>query len=628
MSSPSLSDLERRRLQILGAVTAFALAVLLLALWTLQMGRGAQFQSSLERQSLRRVRVPGLRGRIVDRAGVCLADNAPAFGIALCLEDLRPSGRWRRTADEAWALVQRIAAQIGQPPQTDPAAIAEHLATRRALPLVAWPRVDNTALARLAESPEAWPGVDLVVGAERVYPLGATFSHSLGYVGPSDPGDNEAEPYHYVLPAAAGRAGLEQQYDALLAGQAGQRLVRVDVAGFKHEEYDLRAPTAGSDLMLTIDALCQQAAERALDGARGALVALDPRQGDVLAIASAPGFDPNLFCRRLSPAEWRGMRDDPARPLFHRAVSGAYPPGSTIKPLTAMAALTAGADPDLQVDCPGHFDLGPQRFACYQNTAHGPLGLRRALQVSCNVFFYRFALLCGYDPLYHMAEAVGLGAKTGIGLQGEAAGLLPGKAWKRQVRGEGWRDGDTCNVAIGQGDLLVTPLQMAVLTAALANGGRVFRPRLVRATRPAGASRFVDAPPAPSHPLAWNARHLALVTAGLRDVVATPDGTGRLAAIPGTAVAGKTGTAEYGRKGSGRQYGWMIAYAPGDAPRVAAALVIEDATSGGGAAAGPRLGAFLRAALDRPPPPPPADVAPRAAPHPGVDGGADEEAAP
>ena len=588
-----LTTHEYLRLRWLKIVILAALGILVIALWRIQVGHGEHYAENLEQQSVRRVRIPGSRGKIYDRQGACLADNAPNYEIALYLEELQLTGKRRNTATETWKVIQQIAAIIGQPPQIDQRHVADHLYSRKALPLVAWRHVDEQTMARLAEAGARLPGVDIVVDADRVYPQGHTLAHLLGYVGTADIQSEEDELYHYYLPDLAGKTGLEKRFDELLTGRAGGRLVQVDVTGFKHDETTLREPVPGGDLKLTIDLRIQRAAEQVLGDNAGAVVVVDPRNGDVLAMVSAPAFNPNLFCPKITQDNWDSLLNDPRKPLFNRAVNGLYAPGSTFKPVVAFAALAHGVDPDLPWVCPGYFQLGNQRFACYMGEAHGRVNLRRAIRVSCNVYFYQLGLKCGFDGIYNMARAMGLGQTTGISLDGESAGLLPSKAWKRQTFGEAWRDGDTCNIAVGQGALQATPLQMAMLTATIANDGCLYQPRLVMAEREPNAAEFQEIPPVVVRRMHWAADHLALVKNGMRDVIQDAEGTGRLAQLEGIAMAGKTGTAEYGRKGVGQKHGWMILFAPFDQPRYAVAIVMDDAITGG-ISVGPRMHQLMR----------------------------------
>jgi len=291
--------------------------------------------------------------------------------------------------------------------------------------------------------------------------------------------------------------------------------------------------------------------------------------------------------------------EDSRKPLLNRAVSGRYAPGSIFKPLVALAALESGsANAQTSFDCQGYYEIGRRRFSCYHGEIHGRLDIRRALELSCNVFFYQLGLQCGVDSIYHLALALGLGQKTGIDLDNETAGLLPGRAWKRIVRGEAWRAGDTCNLAIGQGALLVTPLQMAMVTATIANGGVVYQPRLVLSTRSRNSTEFQVVPPVRIRKMRWSPDHLALVKEGMRAVIQSPSGTGHLACLPDVSMAGKTGTAEYGRKGQGHCHGWMVLFAPYDQPRYAVAMVMDEAITGG-ASIGPRLRQLMQAILNR-----------------------------
>lgn len=593
MSSIYLSEQEVWRIRLVMGVMAAALVLLVLALADMQILRGHRYQTSLEEQSVRRIRIPATRGQLVDRHGICLADNRPDYGIAVYLEELRPARRQRLTAPMAWQAVQQVAAAIQCPPQVTPAQIEAHLYHRKALPLLAWRHVDQRVLARLAEAGTQLPAVDIVVDSVRLYPLGPVAAHVLGYVGSAEPEEDEGPGYDYSLPDLVGKSGLERRFEQQLQGQSGGRLLRVDVSGFMHDEIGFREPVPGDDLMLTLDVDIQRVAEQVLADTVGAVVVLDPRNGEVLAMASSPGYDPNILSPAISVADWSRLALDSRKPLLNRAVNGLYAPGSIFKPLVALAALEQGrADARTVIECPGYFEIGGQKFSCFMGEVHGRLTVQEALEVSCNVFFYQFGVQCGLDPIYQLALAMGLGQPTGIEMDAEAAGLLPGKIWKRRVRGEAWRDGDTCNLAVGQGALMVTPLQMAVMTATIANGGYLYRPQLIRGMRTPGATEFQRLPPALVRRFHWAPAHLALVKAGLRDVVQSPRGTGHLACLPDVVMAGKTGTAEYGPKGSGFKHGWMILFAPFDQPRYAVAMVLDEAVTGG-SSVGPRVGRLM-----------------------------------
>lgn len=567
----NLQDVRLRIFVVMG-VMLLSLSFLIVQLWRIQVVRSAEFATSLDRQSIRRVRLPGIRGRILDRHGVILADNKPMYCIALYTEELRERGPWARTVDRIDTVVEALALTLGLDRQVTRGDIARHVQRRLPLPFLAWRGLDEGAMARWAESGRTFPGVDIYVETERVYPHGLAAAHLIGYVGRADPADGEEHPYHYYLPEMAGREGVERSGDPVLRGFAGGRLLRVDASGFKYEEYGEREPIPGSDVRLALDLEIQLFAENILSNQPGAVVVLDPRNGDVLALASGPLFDRDALS---SQAAWQALMADPSRPALNRAIAGQYPPGSVFKPVIGIAGLVNDrVTPDALIGCPGFYELGGIRFRCWLRRGHGPLHFRSATEQSCNPYFIEVGLRTGYPRVYHMADSLGFGRVTGIALPGEVGGLLPDDAWKRRERRDAWRPGDTANVSIGQGALLVTPLQMAVLTAALANGGRVYRPRLFLA----------DAPDLLQQ-MAWTSAHLDVLRAGMFDAIHGARGTGRRALLAGVHMAGKTGTAQFGVD---QTHAWMILYAPFEAPRYAVAMIVEDDVSGGVTVA-PRL---------------------------------------
>ena len=604
-------------------------------LWNLQVAQGTEYQRRLAKQSLRSVRLPGIRGRIFDRQGAALADNRPSYCVSLFLEEFRQTGGVQRTVDRVMEALYRLAETMDRPLQLGPQDVRLHLGRRTPLPLVAWRDLDASAVARFLERAEDFPGAALTVEPVRIYPQGASACHLLGYVGRADetklPGaaDDPEEKFHYYLPEMAGKSGVEKRLDGVLrAFEGGKLQIQVDVGGFKFDEVSRREPQPGSDVTLAVDARIHRAAEDALAGQRGAAVVIDPRNGDVLALASQPGYDPNDFVPSVPAAIWDVLRNDPARPLYNRATGGEYAPGSTFKPATLLAALHTGkVTAETRYTCPGYFQLGSARFRCWQHWGHGSIDLQAAIRYSCNVYLFHAALEAGPEAVQAMARSCGFGRPTEISLDFERPGLVPDNEWKRRERRDSWRDGDTCNLAIGQGALLVTPIQMGLYAAALANGGTLWKPRLVaRIVSAAGVTNEIPAEPAAQGPH-WDARHIATVRAGMRDAVNELDGSGKRAKLDGIVVAAKTGTAEYGVKGSGRKMTWMIAFAPFDEPRYAVALLVEDGVSGGTTAA-PRVKQLLTRtfneveglglspvpAPDAPPPPGPEAPAPEEEP--------------
>lgn len=583
MSTRERAESVRFRIRLLLVAMLVAFGFLAVHLWQIQVLRASEFSSSLDRQSIRRVRLPGIRGRIFDRHGKCLADNRPQYCLAIYTEELRQRGRWSRTVDKVDEVIDELALVLGIPRQVTRADIQMHVQRRLPLPFLVWRGLDERALARWAENDRVFAGVDVYVEAERVYPFGLGASHVIGYVGRADIGDTEENPYHYYLPEMEGKGGVEKTADEWLRGRAGGRLIRVDASGFKYEEKGDREPVPGADVTLTLDMDIQAMAVNVLSNKPGAVVVMDPRNGDVLALASAPAFDVSALS---SQAAWQAVLGDPGRPLINRAIAGQYPPGSIFKPLVALAALVSGrATPATEIPCPGYIMVGNQQFRCWSRRGHGDLAMRKAMEQSCNPYFIDLALRTEYKRLYHMAVSTGFGLPTGIELEGEAAGLMPDDEWKRRARRDAWRPGDTANVSIGQGALLVTPLQMAMFTCALANGGTIYRPRLLL-DKGVKDGDFIKR-------MAWPPAQLSVVRGGMRDVVHGEQGTGKRVRLHGIEMAAKTGTAQYG---DGLKHAWMILFAPYESPRYAVVIMMEDAVSGGISAA-PRLRELMQALL-------------------------------
>ena len=563
------------RIALLGLVFLLGLSAIGVRLYQIQVVDSDTYEQRQTRQSVRRVLLPSPRGRILDRHGVPLADNRPNYCIALYAEELRRPGRWSNTVNAVDQEVDKLAVLLQQPRTCSRHKIEEHVARSLPLPLVVVEHADDQAIARITESPEHFPGMDIFVQPERVYPQGTLAAHVLGFVGRGDLTEEaRAEDYNFHLSGMEGRSGLEKEYNDVLCGLPGGQLIRVDATGYRRHEWVGRQPVPGRDLTLTLDVKIQAALEAALSGVRGAGVVLDPHNGDVLALASAPTFDPNTLSPSPSPELWKLLLDDPTRPMFNRAIAGRYQPGSTFKPFVALAAQIYGNTPSTRCnECTGEFVYGKFHVSCAYGEKHGVVDMRKALEVSCNVYFCTIASEMGYEPILTVAQQAGFGRRTGIDLPGETSGLLPSPNWKRTKMKEGWAVGDTCLIAIGQGMLLASPLQMAVATAAIANGGTVFKPRIVRNEHRSEGDVVAHAD--------WPDAALQVVRGGMADVISGEEGTGHRAQVKGLSVAAKTGTAEHDTANGRRKFGWMIAYAPVEAPRVAIAMVVEDAATGG-----------------------------------------------
>jgi len=580
---------ELSRIRLILALMAGLLVLLVGFLFDLQVVRGHEFEESLHQQSLRRVRLPATRGRIFDRNNVCLADNQPCYCLAFYLEEIRKPGKWKNTVAEVQQRIQMLTALVGRKPAITEDDIWIHIRRRLPLPLVAWRSLDPAALARLSETSCDMTGVEVYVEPNRSYPNNELAAHLLGYVGKADFSEDDMAGYQYYLPEMDGKMGLERKFDSVMAGVAGGRLVRIDATGYKHEEQIEREPRPGANVILALDSRIQCLAESAIRDVPGAVVVLDPNTGDVLALASSPTFNPNQFVPIVPKALWDRLNTDPARPMLNKAVAEVYAPGSIFKPVTALAALNSGAvSAGTVVNCPGYYMIGSKPMRCWNSAGHGIVDLRHGIEQSCNVYFATIGVKCGSEAIADMAMQFGLGVKTGIGLDRDAPGLVPTPEWKRKAWHDEWRNGDTCNFSIGQGALSVTPLQMAVVAATLANGGVVYRPRLVLGLRDVNGTAITNYPVVEVRRVPVSSSALHAVRQGMYDVVMAPTGTGKHARIPDVEMAGKTGTAEYGEKEDRKKHGWMILFAPYDRPRYAVAMVVDDAVSGG-QTVGPRL---------------------------------------
>lgn len=570
MTSPGKQIVRGWRILLLALVFAGGFIFLMHALYQVQVIRGQDLNDDKSRQSVRRVQVPGLRGKIYDRQGHCLAENRPNFCIAYYVEELRQRGPWQNTIRAVDQNIDKLALELGLPRKISITTISNHVMRSLPMPLLAWRDVDEQTIARWAELSEPFPGVDLYIQPERFYPQGSVAAHVLGYVGRDKPQTLPGQKTHFYLPETIGKSGVEYFYNSLLTGTTGGRQIIVDARGYKHQVIEGESPLTGQDLHLTLDLELQHKLESLLRPHQGAGIVIDPRNGEILAMASMPNFDPNRFIPTISHKEWQSLNDDARFPLLNRVTQGRFAPGSTFKPVTAMAALKH--QPTYfheDYDCHGVFVLGNMRLRCWDTYGHGPLDLHRALAQSCNAYFCHMANEIGYPPIYQEALQLGLGNKTGIDLPFESQGLLPTEEWKEHNLKDVWRPGDTCQIAIGQGLLLTTPLQMAMVCASLANRGHVYRPHLRKSL----------APPELVRKLQWPEKAIKLVREGMLDVVEV--GTGRRVKLRGTRIAAKTGTAELDIRGVRHKNAWMIAFGPFEDPTLAVAIIVENGESGG-----------------------------------------------
>ena len=567
---------------VTGAVFAAGLLHLAVRLHEIQVEAAADYNYASARQSIRRVRIGGARGRILDRRGRILADNRTSLSL-VCHPSFFQQRTWEGTATKMREAIEGVGRVIGRPASVTDAMVRRHVDRLLPLPLTTWRNLDAGELARFCEREASFPGFSVQEDEERIYPRGESAAHVLGWVGSTvaDAGTAGDERFYFIAPELHGKSGIEYQYDTFLSGVPGERKVLVDARGFAIRDWTVVEPQKGPDLTLTLDADIQSLVERQLAGVRGACVVLDPRNGDILALASAPAYDPNTVRRS---DRYQALAADPAKPLLDRAAGGAYAPGSTFKPVTALAALSVGYPTNGTYACEGVFTLGEMNLRCARRWGHGELDLRHALMLSCNPFFCNLGLEAGTNVLCATARVFGLGQRTGVDLGVDSGGIVPDEGWKMRTYHEKWYTGDLAQMSIGQGMLLVSPLQMALVAGALGTGYRV-TPHLKAGLK------------SDRSPLPFPAEHLTLVREGMRMVVAGDGETrgggwrcGEGLAVP---VSGKTGTAEVGRGATRRKNTWFIAFAPSDNPRVALALVVENGESGGATAA-PRANAILK----------------------------------
>lgn len=572
----------------LAVLFTLGLSVLSVELYRVQVVDVAKFKEDLTQQATRRMRKPGIRGRILDSRGGVIAESRARRDLVCDLSVFLKSGGTAKTVKAVDEAISRVSEALGfdRPSSLTTNRIVRHIRTQSAVPLCVLRDLDEQSLARFEERASEFQGFSVESHAERVYPRGSFAAHLVGYTGRDRSSDDEDDVrmLAYEL-EMKGRAGLESFYDTYLAGIAGAVRIPVDARGFKPRgaardsialgETEERAAQDGLDLELTIDPVMQAAAEKQLEGVCGAFVAIDPRDGAVLALASAPTYDPNDFVPFVSAKRYRELANDENHPLMNRATAGLYAPGSTFKPVTALAALRSGIKPDSEYECTGVYKLGTMRLHCWNRWGQGPMNMHHAIEQSCNPYFARLGYLMGTNSLFRMAREFGFEAKTGIDYAPERAGSLTSPPFY---------PGLACQSAIGQGRLQVTPLQMAVECATIANGGSVFTPYLKK--RAAGSP-----PPTPVRKLSCTAEQMNVVREGMLAVVEGKKGTGKSIGGLKVSCAGKTGTAQIG---GGQKNTWIIAFAPYEAPTVAVAMVVERGESGGKTVA-PRVHAVLAA---------------------------------
>ena len=579
-----------RRGLVLGGLQAAFVGALGARMVTLQVEEAEQFQLLAEENRVNLRLLPPARGQIFDRNGTLIASNTSNYSVVIVKED----------AGDVEETLARLQTLITIDPSDLERARRELDRRSHFVPVTITDRLSWEELSRVAVNAPALPGITPEVGLSRHYPRGQDFAHVVGYVGPVSDYDlskiENPDPLLQIPRFQIGKTGVESKLEAELRGSAGAKRIEVNAAGRVMREVGRKPPVSGGDLQLTVDADLQRFAIHRMGEDSASAVVIDVRNGDVLCAASAPSFDPNLFVRGISGSDYKMLTEDDHRPLATKTVQGAYPPGSTFKMMVALAALEAGVSPNGTEYCPGYLQLGNRRFHCWKRGGHGSVALRESLEQSCDVYYYELAQKVGIDAIAAMARRFGHGQEFDLPLSAVRSGIMPDKEWKRQSYDQPWHVGDSLNASIGQGYVLSTPMQLAVMSARLASGREV-QPRIVRA-------REGTPLPEPEFPsLGIPEAHLNFVRDGMDAVVNGRRGTAGRSKVTGEyRMAGKTGTsqvrnitAEERARGvtSNEQLPWnrrdhalFVAYAPIEDPRYAVSVVVEHG-GGGSAVAAP-----------------------------------------
>lgn len=570
------NDRTARRVKAVSWFYAFFMLLLVLRLVWMQVVRGAHYRGLAVANSVRTVPARAPRGQILDRHLSVLVGNAPAVSVGITPVELPRDGA------RAAAVVAEVARLLGLDPELA-ARKVERQRRRPYAPARLAADVDRALVARLEDRRALLPGLTVWQDSKRNYPR-ATAAHVLGYVGEITQGQlARLKDAGYRLGDWLGQAGVEAVYDRTLKGVDGGVQVRIDASGRELGVLSRSQPLPGDNLVLSLDAGLQQVAEEAMGPEAGAVVALDPRNGEVLALVSKPDYPNDVFAGRVNAAGWRRLLEDQRHPMNNRATQGLYPPGSVFKVITALAGLEEKViQPEERLNCYGIFWISTWPYRCWKEIGHGSIALEQAITESCDIFFYQLGLRLKVEALARWTRAFGFGRKTGIDLPSEAEGVVPDPEWKQEKEGLPWFPGNTVMMSIGQGYLLATPLQLAVACAAVANGGRLVTPHLLKkVTAPDGTLVAEAAAPAPVE-LGLDPEALHLVRRGMEGAVEARRGTAWRARVAGLSVAGKTGTAQ---NPHGEDHAAFICFAPVESPRVAIAILVENGGEGGLSAA-------------------------------------------
>jgi penicillin-binding protein 2 len=604
--SPKDTDESARKITkralLMGGGMAAMVAVLGVRMRYMQVDQADQFRLLAEENRINIRLIPPSRGLIEDRNGKLIAGNEQNYRVVITRED----------AGDVDMVLKRLSELIPLSPDEIERTVKETKRTSPFVPIIVADRLSWEDLSKIALNAPMLPGVSPEVGLSRIYPTGPDFGHVVGYVGPVSEKDLEAvtdpDPVLQIPKFQIGKIGVERWLEDQLRGTAGNKKIEVNSVGRVMRELERVDGIPGADVRLTIDIDVQNYVQARLGTESAAAVVMDVTNGDLIAIASSPGFDPNLFVRGISQKDYSELTENDHRPLANKSVQGAYPPGSTFKVVTALAALEAGMiTAETKVRCPGFIEFGGTKFHCWKRGGHGTVSLERSLQESCDVFYYEIAQKVGIDKIAEMGRMLGLGQRLDLPMSAISEGVMPNKAWKQESYQTDWRIGDTINASIGQGYVLTTPLQLAVMVARVATG-RAIAPRLVRSVD------GKEVPIVEAANLGIGGSSLRAIRAGMFSVVNSERGTAKASRIaaPNLVMAGKTGTSQVrnisaAERAGGvvanedlpwkrRDHALFVAFAPYDAPKYAVSVVVEHG-GGGSAVAAPIARDMLLRAL-------------------------------
>lgn len=580
-----------RQYLLLAAIMLLFLFAYVLRVWHLQVLQGAKYRYQSENNRIRLEDVPAPRGIVFDRNGTPLVENRPGYHLLLIREDVTDLDQ----------TIKEVARLSEKNPEELYSVLQANKSVPKFLPIRLIADLNRDTLARIEAQRIRLPGVMIQLEPKREYKWNGTAAHLIGYLSEITESELSTETYRdYYAGEDIGKIGIEKAFEKYLHGKRGGRQMEVDAVGRRIRLLDEALPIPGRNLWITLDIGLQKVAETCLEGKVGSIVALDPRNGAVLAMASKPTFDQEQFIRGLTAQKWRELSRDPSHPLLNRSIGSGYPPGSTYKPFVALAALQEGLmSQDSTVFCPGYYEFAGRRYRCWRDHGHGTVSLQNAIVQSCDTYFYSTGMRLGVDKIAHYSQMFGLGQRTGIGLPGENPGLIPTSKWKKQATGVPWQKGETLSISIGQGFDLASPLQMALAYSAIANGGKLWQPYVVRRIEGSSLEEVDEIKSTLKRTIAVDPRHFQAVQKGLLGVVEDGRGTAHGIKDKEVLIAGKTGTAQVVRLAEGanrkaaaksakaheQDHAWFVGYAPADNPQIVVCALVEHGGHGSSAAA-------------------------------------------